>query len=254
MLSKNTIKHIQSLRLKKFRQKYRIFVAEGVKMAVEILQNPEIEVAGLYALPEWMEKNRSLLPSDASLIHSINGKELERISSLKTPNKVLVTCKIPTYTPEIPVINNSLTLYLDGIQDPGNMGSILRIADWFGLPYVFCSAGCVDIYNAKVVQSSMGAFLRVKTIVQDIKELKTQFPDLPIFAAVLNGANVFTATLPSNGILVIGNEGNGISEPVQALANYPITIPKGRQGGAESLNAAVATGILCSALRKGGLQ
>jgi len=248
MLSKNTIKHIQSLRLKKFRQKYRKFVVEGEKMALEILQSTELELEGLYALPEWLEKYQAQLIVASSKIHSLSAKDLERISSLKTPNKVVVVCNIPTYSLELPVLNNSLTLFLDGIQDPGNMGSILRIADWFGLPYVFCSLGCVDIYNPKVIQSSMGAFLRVKPIAIEITDLQSQCPDLNIFAAVLDGLNVFTTKLPKNGLLVIGNEGNGISELVRAAANYQIMIPKGQEGGAESLNAAVATGILCSAL------
>jgi len=252
MLSKNTIKYIQSLRLKKFRQKYRNFVAEGEKIALEILQGQELIIEGLYALPEWLEKNSSFLTIDPSKIHAISTKDLDRISSLKTPNKVVAVCNIPTYSLEIPLLNNSLTLYLDGIQDPGNMGSILRIADWFGLPYVFCSSGCVDIYNPKVIQSSMGAFLRVQTLEKDIEGLKTQCPDLTIFAAVLDGLNVFSTTLPSKGLLVIGNEGKGISPQAQAATTVRLTIPKGPKGGAESLNAAVATGILCSAfLNKG---
>ena len=248
MLSKNTIKYIQSLRLKKFRQKYRNFVVEGEKMALEILQSTELELEGLYALPEWLEKYKSHLVDAPSKIHSLTTKDLARISSLKTPNKVIVICKKPTYSLKVPLLNNSLTLFLDGIQDPGNMGSILRISDWFGLPYVFCSSGCVDIYNPKVVQSSMGAFLRVKSIPMEIAELKKQCPELPVLAAVLGGRNVFTTKLPKNGLLVIGNEGSGISAVVRSVANYEITIPQGQQGGAESLNAAVATGILCSAL------
>ena len=248
MLSKNTIKYIKSLRLKKFRQKYRNFVVEGEKMALEILQSTELELEGIYALPEWLKKYKSHLMVAPSKIYSLTTKDLERISSLKTPNKVVAICKMPTYSFERLLLNNSLTLFLDGIQDPGNMCSILRIADWFGLPYVFCSSGCVDIYNPKVVQSSMGAFLRVKVIPMEIAELKKQCPELPILAAVLGGQNIFTTKLPKNGLLVIGNEGNGISAVVRSVANYEITIPQGQQGGAESLNAAVATGILCSAL------
>ena len=217
-------------------------------MALEILEGQELELEALYALPEWIEKNSALLSVVSSKVQEVTAKDLKRISNLKTPNKVVAICKIPSYSLETAILNNSLTLYLDGIQDPGNMGSILRIADWFGLPYVFCSTGCVDIYNSKVIQSSMGAFLRVQTIEIEIAELKIQCPDLPIFAAVLDGLNVFTATLPASGVLVIGNEGNGISAAVQAQTNFHLTIPKGRQGGAESLNAAVATGILCSAL------
>ena len=252
MLSKNTLKYLQSLRLKKFRQKYGNFVVEGDKMAVEIIQHAAIEIEGLFAVPQWIAQYRTLLAPFQSKITPITEKELDRISTLKTPNKVFCVCKTPTYSLNAPLINQSLTLYLDGIQDPGNMGSILRIADWFGLPYVFCSQRCVEVYNSKVIQASMGAFLRVQTPCLSFNDLQAQFPNLPIFAAVLGGSNVFTANLPTAGVLVIGNEGNGISAAIQTAATHRIAIPKGREGGAESLNAAVATGILCGALMKGG--
>ena len=250
MLSRNTIKYIQSLQQKKFRQKYRKFIVEGEKMASEIVLSPSIVIDGIYALPDWIEENKTILKSIATITHTINAKELERISKLKTPNKVLCVCKIPSYKIDSSLINNNLTIYLDGIQDPGNMGSILRIADWFGIPYVFCSVSCVELYNPKVIQSSMGAFLRVQSIVKDLKELKRESPNLPIFAAVLGGTNIFSLSPPQKGILVIGNEGNGISSTALALADHQVTIPKAKAGGAESLNAAVATGILCSAFLK----
>jgi len=181
-------------------------------------------------------------------LHAVSRKELERISSLKTPNSVLVVCKVPTYQMDLPTINNSLTLYLDDLQNPGNMGSILRIADWFGLPYVFCSKNCVESYNTKVIQASMGAFLRIKIITIDFADLLEKIPDLPTFAAVLDGENVFKAALPTNGVIVIGNEGAGVSPEIIKKASHKIKIPKGNRGGAESLNAAVATGIICAAL------
>lgn len=247
MLSRNTIKYIQSLQQKKFRQKYRNFIVEGEKIASEIIQSSSITIEGIYALPEWIAEKKSDLQAFSTITQVINAKELERISKLKTPNKVLCVCKIPTYTIDSLLVNNNLTIYLDGIQDPGNMGSILRIADWFGIPYVFCAASCVELYNPKVIQSSMGAFLRVRTFVKDIAELKQESPNLPIFAAVLGGTNISNLSHQGKGILVIGNEGNGISATTLALADHQVTIPKAREGGAESLNAAVATGILCSA-------
>ncbi len=250
MLSRNTIKYIQSLQQKKFRQKYRNFIVEGEKMASEIIQSSSVAIEGIYALPEWIADNQTVLQPFSTIIQAITSKELERISKLKTPNKVLCICKIPTYKIDSSLVNNNLTVYLDGIQDPGNMGSILRIADWFGIPYVFCSASCVELYNPKVIQSSMGAFLRVKSFVKDLEELKRESPNLPIFAAVLGGTNIFKLPPQKNGILVIGNEGNGISDAVLALSDHQVTIPKAKTGGAESLNAAVATGILCSAFIK----
>ena len=251
MLSRNTIKYIQSLHQKKFRQKYRNFIVEGEKMALEIIQSPSMVIEGIYALPDWIKENKKILNPLGSIIHPVNTKELDRISKLKTPNKVLCVCKILTYTVDSSLVNNNLTIYLDGIQDPGNMGSILRIADWFGIPYIFCSDTCVEIYNPKVIQSSMGAFLRVRSLVKDLEELKRESPNLPIFAAVLGGTNIFKLSPQKNGILVIGNEGNGISDATIALSDHQVTIPKSTKGGAESLNAAVATGILCSAFTLG---
>jgi len=147
------------------------------------------------------------------------------------------------------MVQNDLSLFLDGIQDPGNMGTILRIADWFGIAHVFCANGCVDVYNSKVVQSSMGAFLRVKAIPSSYEAIKADFPTLPSYATTLHGANVFTNELTSNGLIMIGNEGKGLSEALIHAANHRITIPSFSESGAESLNAGVATGIICAAFR-----
>ena len=219
-------------------------------MATEIIQHQGLSIEGIFALDAWITANNTLLAKFNAILHTISRKDLERISSLKTPNQVLVVCKAPTYKLDLPTINTSLTLFLDDLQNPGNMGSILRIADWYGLPYVFCSKNCVDVYNPKVIQASMGAFLRLKIISTDFASLTQQCPDLPSFAAVLEGENVFKANLPKNGLLVIGNEGAGVSTKIKNQATHLIRIPKGKNGGAESLNAAVATGILCSALQQ----
>ena len=250
MLTRNTIKYIQSLKQKKFRQMYNNFVVEGVKMATEIIQNPIFEVKGIYALESWITENSTWLNSFQSKLHIASKKDLERISGLKTPNQVLVVCQIPRYKLDLPTINNSLTLYLDNIQNPGNLGSILRIADWFGWPFIFCSENTVEVFNPKVIQASMGAFLRVQTITIDFDSLVEQLPTLPTFATVLDGENVFQIPSPKKGILIIGNEGAGVSDHIIEKANYKISIPKGREGQAESLNAAVATGIFCAAFEQ----
>ena len=164
MLTRNTLKYIQSLKQKKFRQMYNNFVVEGAKMATEIIQHQGLTLEGIFALGPWIKANRSLLTNVDTIIQEVSPKDLARISSLKTPNQVLVVCKVPSYKLDLPTINNSLTLFLDDLQNPGNMGSILRIADWFGLPYVFCSKNCVEAFNSKVIQASMGAFLRVKVV------------------------------------------------------------------------------------------
>ena len=248
MLAKSTLKYLQSLKQKKFRQMYNNFVVEGEKMATEIIQHQGLSLEGIFALAPWIKANRTLLKDIDTIVQEISQKDLARISSLKTPNQVLVVCKVPTYRLDLATINTSLTLFLDNLQNPGNMGSILRIADWFGLPYVFCSKHTVEAFNPKVIQASMGAFLRVKIIPIEFSALIEQLPNLPTFAAVLQGDNVFQTDLPKNGLLVIGNEGAGVSEDIIQQASHLIRIPKGRQGGAESLNAAVAAGILCAAL------
>ncbi|MEM1121222.1 MAG: RNA methyltransferase [Bacteroidota bacterium] len=226
---------------------YNNFVVEGAKMATEILKQRALELEGIYALESWIADQHELLAEVDAPLYPISPKDLERISSLKTPNSVLVVCKVPTYELDLPTINNSLTLYLDDLQNPGNMGSILRIADWFGLPYVFCSKNCVETYNPKVIQGSMGAFLRTKVISIEFEELMEYLPELPTFAAVLGGVDIFKSHLPKNGMIIIGNEGAGIRETIRQTASHQISIPKGQQGGAESLNAAVATGIICAA-------
>lgn len=248
-LSKNTVKYIKSLQVKKFRQKYNNFVLEGDKIAREILQQSTLEIEACYALAPWIEANRSLLQRFSGKIHTIEEPDLKKISGLATPNQVLIIAKQPNTRLNAPEVQNDLTLYLDAIQDPGNMGTILRIADWFGLPYVFCSHDCVDAFSPKVVQATMGALLRVKVVVIELSDLKKQLSDLPIFGAVLNGANIFETKLPKKGILVIGNESQGISQEIEASLTHRIAIPPAAGGGAESLNAAVATGIIIAILK-----
>lgn len=248
-LSKNTIKYIRSLHQKKFRQKYNNFVLEGDKIAREILQQAALEIEAIYALDEWITNNALLLQSQRESVHAIELTDLKKISGLTTPNQVLVIAKMPEVKLDAALVANNLTLYLDGIQDPGNMGTILRIADWFGVPYVFCSKHCVDIYSPKVVQASMGALLRVPVLEVELSALHEQFPALPILGAVLDGKNIFKTALPANSILVIGNEGKGIGAATEALLTHRIAIPPAAHGGAESLNAAIATGIIVAALK-----
>ncbi|MEM6317000.1 MAG: RNA methyltransferase [Bacteroidota bacterium] len=252
MLSRNTIKYIQSLQQKKFRQMYNNFIVEGTKMTAEILRHAPFEVESIYALGAWIDQNQPILTSFQTITHEVSPKELDRISGLKTPNQVLLVCKQPAQTLDLSTINHSLTLYLDELQNPGNMGSILRIADWFGIPYVFCSPESVEQYNPKVIQASMGAFLRVKVVSMSFDQLVEKVPDLPILAAVLEGESVFSTTASAKGVLVIGNEGKGISESIVQQATHLVSIPKAGNGGAESLYAAVATGILCGVLLGGG--
>lgn len=244
MLSKAKIKYLQSLQQKKQRIKENVFLVEGEKIVDEVLRQQLFKVHSIYATEEWINKNAAILtPYETSLtITSPNG--LKKISSLKTPNSVLAVLEMPNYTPLVDKIQTSLNLVLENIQDPGNMGTIIRIADWFGIPHIFCSKGCVDIYNSKVVQASMGGFLRVQVHYLDLENLFQEHPTLPVYGAVLGGENAFKHPLNKPSFLLIGNEGKGLSDSIQNQITHKITIPK--MGGAESLNAGVATGILCA--------
>lgn len=244
MLSKAKIKYLQSLQQKKQRIKENVFLVEGEKIVDEVLRQQLFKVHSIYATEEWINKNAAILtPYETSLtITSPNG--LKKISSLKTPNSVLAVLEMPNYTPLVDKIQTSLNLVLQNIQDPGNMGTIIRIADWFGIPHIFCSKGCVDIYNSKVVQASMGGFLRVQVHYLDLENLFQEHPTLPVYGAVLGGENAFKQPLNKPSFLLIGNEGKGLSDSIQNQITHKITIPK--MGGAESLNAGVATGILCA--------
>jgi RNA methyltransferase, TrmH family len=250
VLSKQKIKYVQSLKLKKFRDEHQVFVVEGEKMALELISDKSIEIEQIIAIETWIQAHQNALKSHFNKILTATEADLKQISNLSTPNKVFIIAKKspPQYFDE--KIKNNFTLYLDGIQDPGNMGTILRIADWFSIPYIFCSLETVEIWNPKVIQSSMGAFLRVHTQEVNFLDLKKRFPDVPVFATVINGQNIFDIKIekdPTNGIIVIGNEGKGVSEAVLKMSDYKISIPGG--GGAESLNAAVATGIVCAILK-----
>jgi RNA methyltransferase, TrmH family len=258
VLSKQKIKYIQSLKLKKFRDEHQVFVVEGEKMALELIGDKSIEIEQIIAIETWIQSYQNVLKPHFSKILTATDSDLKQISNLTTPNKVFIIVKKPP-PPDFLGINqyfddkvqNNFTLFLDGIQDPGNLGTILRIADWFSIPYIFCSSETVEVWNPKVIQSSMGAFLRVYTHEVNFLDLKKRFPNLPIFATVINGQNIFELKKQNyihHGIIVIGNEGKGVSEAVLKLSDYKISIPGG--GGAESLNAAVATGIVCSILSK----
>ncbi len=248
MISKAKIQYLQSLQQKKNRQKFNVFVAEGEKICNEIIEQRQLEVEGIFALPSWAQTNKAALAFYKNVLHEIDDATLKKISSLTTPNQVLIVAKQPAHVLDTPYIEQELSLFLDGIQDPGNLGTILRIADWFGIKWVFCSPNTVEVYNPKVVQASMGAFLRIKTQTLEMSACRNFFPNLNVYGAVLGGENIFTTTLTKNALLVIGNEGNGISAEVQRQLTQGITIPA-YGNGAESLNAAVATGIICAAMR-----
>lgn len=243
MISKNQIKFIQSLHLKKFRQEHQLFIAEGVKVVNEFIQSSEYKPKELYATRGYIDHYQSQLADTNISVHEVSDDELKKISQQNTPNQVLALCPLIQHQLEDNSLDNQLTLFLDDIRDPGNLGTIIRLADWFGVRQIVCSPSSVELYNSKTIQASMGAVLRVKVIYLPFETLLNSRHGISIFGAVLNGESVYNTPL-KNGILVIGNEANGISEPVLTKITHPITIPSAHQNGSESLNAAMATGIL----------
>ena len=249
MLSKATVKYIQSLQHKKFRDEEGVFFAEGPKLVKELLEGQVFACKQLYALPEWI----AALPAGeqkeyALFTESIKDFELEKISALAKPNLVLALFE-KKHSVKIPVIKNSITLVLDDIQDPGNLGTIIRIADWFGVENVICSLHTADMYNSKVVQSTMASLQRVNLIYTDIQTWLSEQDNIPVFAASLHGEPLQSMTGIKEGIIIIGNESKGISDAVIKMAQQKVTIP--RYGDAESLNAAVAAGIILYEVRRG---
>jgi len=242
MISKANIQLVKSLQDKKQRQKYNQFVVEGEKSITELLKSP-FDTVKLYAVSTFLEQNFQLLKSVS--YEEVNEKELKQMSAHMAPQKALAVVRIPE---EEPIKKNTkLILALDEIQDPGNLGTIIRIADWYGIEHIVCNKGCTDAYNPKCINSSMGSFLRVKLHCQDIVELAEQ-TQLPLMVAVLEGQNIHQGSLPKEGILVIGNEGHGVNDFIISKAKYKLTIPK--YGGAESLNAAISTAIILDNLIK----
>lgn len=241
MLSKNEIKDIQSLGLKKNRDDKGLFVAEGPKVVGELLGIINNDLVKIYATESWLSLQENL---DHNSVQIVTEGELKRLSQLETPNEVLAVFKKQQQQP--PVLSaQDFCLYLDTVQDPGNVGTIVRIGDWFGVKYIVCSAGCADVYSPKVVQSTMASIGRVQLYDdKDGQWLHSQ--KTPILAATLQGKSLPEFPKKASGILLIGNESKGIRQEFLSLATEQITIP--RKGGAESLNAAVATGIIVAHL------
>jgi len=243
MITKNQVKYIQSLGQKKSRDAENRFVAEGPKLVNELLQAENCRIVQLYALKEWID-NHPNAGAQAEII-GVSADELEKISQLSTANQVLAIIEKIQWKSD-PEIKGNISLALDTIQDPGNMGTIIRLADWFGLKNIFCSPDCADSYNPKVVQASMGSIARVRIDYTNLSSLLKNTNDLRTYAAVLDGRDVTKMEKISEGIIVIGNESKGINEEILKLSHVQITIPG--KGKTESLNAAVATGIILSHL------
>ena len=238
-LSKNQLKLITSLQQKKYRLKYGLFVAEGIKVVTEFL-NSNFELEELFCV------NGSLFETIKNKTE-ISESELKKISTLKSPNNVVALFKIPS---EKKITEKGIILVLDEVNDPGNLGTIIRLCDWFGVEQLVCSKNTVDCYNSKVVQASMGSLTRVSINYVDI-ELFLKEVTLPKYATLMDGKNVYTTKLPENAVLIMGNEANGIREEVLKLADNSLSIPRfGTVQKTESLNVATATAILLSEFKR----
>jgi TrmH family RNA methyltransferase len=246
MISKNQQKYIRQLEQKKYRKREGLFVAEGTKVVGDLLKRYTPEA--VFSTLQWQAP-------DGIKPQIVTDEELQRISFQQHPQQVLALFPIPSQKaddPQIMLNEQTLTLALDGVQDPGNLGTIIRIADWFGINTLICSEDTADAWNPKVVQATMGSLARINIIYTSLPTLLDRLPDnYPVYGTFLDGKNIYTEQLTSGGLIIMGNEGNGISEEVRQRVNRRLLIPDFHQGEtADSLNVAIATAITCSEFRR----
>lgn len=250
MISKSQISYIKSLHQKKYRQEYEQFIIEGDKLLKEFIDS-QYSIQTVYVTEQYLSKSQSYVSkvSKKIEIEVISADEMHRITALSSASECLA---IVNALPDVDIrsitsayLKNNLILALDGLRDPGNMGTIIRIADWFGIQNIVCSEDCVEIYNPKLVQSTMGSMVRTQIYYTNLTEFLQSHSDSNIWGALLKGENVYEMNEKKYGVLLMGSESHGIKEANLKYINKPITIPNFGKG-AESLNVAVATAILCS--------
>ena len=251
MISKNKKKFLSSLQQKKYRKKHNAFIAEGDKINHDLLTENS-KCRELFATREWIDKNRNILPEN---VVEVSVAELKSVSNQKSPPEVIGVYETMESDIDMSYLGKDLVLALDGVQDPGNMGTIIRLADWFGIKQIVCSEDTADLYNPKVVQATMGAVARVKVRYCDLHDLITEYKKntgLPVYGTFLEGENIYRKELSERGMIVMGNEGKGIRKSIEELIterlyipNYPPDAPT-----SESLNVSVATAIVCSEFRR----
>ena len=247
MISKNKIKYIRSLELKKNRNKEGKFVAEGFKVVDDLLALQPADL--IVATQEWLHGKHFAAQTE---VIEVTEEELKKVSFLQHPQQVLAVFRQAT-SGDYSINTSELSLALDGVQDPGNLGTIIRIADWFGITHIYCSQDTADVYNPKVVQATMGSIARVKVEYGNLLALVESLPaDVPVYGTLLDGDNIYQQTLENRGIIVMGNEGKGISPALAKKVNHRLLIPNFPEGRAtaDSLNVAIATAITCSEFRR----
>lgn len=251
MLSKNKIRLIHDLKQKKARTETGLFIMEGDKMVTEILVNRNLEVSELIATPEWLLRNRYLLHKGIREISEVTEIEFRKITLFESPAGVMALMTLPEVTYDEKELSGQVSVSLDTIQDPGNLGTIIRTADWFGIRNIFCSPGCADCFNPKVVQSSMGSVMRVKVHYTELDLLLDNLQRLDpytVYGSYLEGKSIYDEEVTSSGMLVFGNESKGIHPSLKDRIHKPLTIPSypARDGHVESLNVSAAVAVFCS--------
>lgn len=251
MISKNTLKLIKSLAQKKYRHKHGLFLVEGEKNVVEALDS-EIDVKQLFATVDFIQSNRILI-KNANKSEEATPAEIKKASLLKSPQNCLAICALPI-SEKLPDNPDNLSFYLDGIRDPGNLGTIIRTCDWFGIRQLFCSEDTVDLFNPKVIQATMGSFCRVKVFYVGFEKAKEMARDsgMQIFGTFMNGENIYKSQLPEKALVVLGNEGKGIRKEIENEVTQKINIPRfaKNEEKPESLNVAVSAAIICSEFKR----
>ena len=246
-LSKNKIKYIRSLEQKKVRKEEKVFLAEGPKLIDELIDTFSCEF--LAATPEWLADHPS---ARANEVVAVTQSELSRASLLKTPQQVLAVFKQPESVIDINLVRSTLSLALDDIQDPGNLGTIIRLADWFGIENIFCSQNTVDVYSPKTIQATMGGIARVHVHYLPLDNFIRSLENIPVYGTFLEGENIYNSSLTANGVIVMGNEGKGITPETERVINKKLYVPSFPQDRetSESLNVAIATAIVCAEFRR----
>lgn len=252
MLSKAEIKRISRYKQSKFRNQDNLFIVEGEKMVAELLESA-CDIQSIYATAQWIDKNKSIIQAKgvANKTTEISEDDLGKISLLSTPNNVYSLVKIQQEN--FSNQTKGLTIVLDGIKDPGNLGTIIRLADWYATERIICSPDCVDVFNPKTVQSTMGSIFRVKVEYTDLKTFLENLPkNFPIYGSIVEGGeNIYKKHFQEDSILIIGSESHGISPEIQQYVNHKITIPRFRTDNKpESLNASIATAIMISEIKR----
>lgn len=249
-ISKTKLSLYSSLGTKKMRRRHGLFTVEGEKCVMDMLGAFELE--SIVAVEDWLERHSSMPGVDALKVFKASGRDMEKMSNLSTPPEVIAVMRLPQSPESLPLLDkDSLSLLVDGVQDPGNFGTIIRTADWFGFHEIYASPTSADVFNPKTIQATMGSLKRVRVVYCDLPQLVERSEVENVVGTLLDGVNIYETALPRSGVIVMGSEGSGVSEEMRRLINTPVLIPPFDPGShAESLNVAVATGIVLSIFRK----